>query len=82
MSENPDAPTPAPTPATRRPAAVRPTFTDEGVPYAWQVGDPSHLVNLSRVQSEARRIALHVQGKTYYHVGEDAEGRWIYRLDN
>lgn len=30
-------------------------------------------------EAHARTVQLTEQGPTYEHVGEDAEGRWVYR---
>lgn len=57
----------------------KPTYSDEGVPFQWI--DAHHFVNVSRITGDARRVSLHVNGKTYNHVSEDAEGRWVYRFD-
>lgn len=63
------APTPAPMTMT----------TAEGVPYAaW---DHETIVNLSRDAYDARRRALHIDGRTYTHVSDDLAGQWIYRVD-
>lgn len=58
--------------------------TEEGVAVA--VVDEIHLMNLTDPTDnlvDARRVSLHLNGRTYHHVSETApDGAWIYRLDS
>ena len=53
---------------------------DEGVPFARHETEPDTIVNLATTESgDDRRFELSVGGRTYTHVGVDAEGHWTYR---
>lgn len=58
-------------------------LSDEGVPY--QRLDAETIVNWVDPRGpnwpESRRRELHVGGRTYSHVAEQAQVHWIYRHD-
>lgn len=62
-------------------SAVEPELvrSDEGILIARL--DTTTCVNHATDQFDARRPRLHVDGRSFAHVGEDAKGRWIYRYD-
>lgn len=80
----PDAPLPVETTTVEVPAVV--TQTDQGIPYG-DLGD-RHIVNLSEGEPGTggylnKRIRqLHVNGRPFTHVSEDADGHWIYRHEH
>lgn len=64
-------------PSTQQNPAPR---SDEGIPYLPRGSDA--VVNYADLEDVAARVVrLHVGGRAYEHVAEDAEGRWIYRYD-
>ena len=63
----------APTPQPARP------FTDEGI--AYEAVDTVTVINRAVDRYDARRRELHIQGRSFAHVSEAADGAWIYRHD-
>lgn len=64
--------------------AMAPVVSDEGIPYRWHGAPPQEIVNMvppEGLKIDRRRMFLHVKGRTFLHVREDAEGRWVYRRD-
>lgn len=55
------------------------TVTDEGVPY--EALDTATIVNRAVDALDARRIVLHLAGRTFHHVSDATDGAWVYRLD-
>jgi hypothetical protein len=49
--------------------------TDDGMPYAWL--DYEHLMS----RDGSRRRMVRLDTRTFNHVSETDDGKWIYRLD-
>ena len=56
-----------------------PSATDDGVPYAWIVVGETLVAD--QPVASLRAFQLHVGGKTFTHVSEGSEDRWVYRYD-